>query len=161
MRHRKRTVKLGRRPDHVRQLLANQVCSLILEGQIRTTVARAKATKQLAEKMVTLGKRGTLHHRRLAVGYLHQRPAVRKLFSEIAPQFMDRAGGYTRLIHLGQRLGDAADMCLLQWVGHEFVPKAPKEAREGKEAEEAAEKPEKEKDAAAAKDEAKAEKAKA
>jgi len=118
MRHRKHTVKLRRRPDHVRNLLANQVVSLILEGRIKTTVAKAKASRRLAEKMMTLAKKGTLAHRRLAIARLHHLRAVRKLFADLAPHYLDRQGGYTRITHLGQRIGDAADMCRLEWVEH-------------------------------------------
>lgn len=122
MRHRKRTFKLGRRPEHVRSMLANQVCSLIKEERIMTTVVKAKETKRLAEKMVTLGKKGTLEHRRRAIAILghadavHKGETVGKLFSEIADRYRERAGGYTRIIRLGTRRGDAAEMCYLEWV---------------------------------------------
>ncbi len=116
MRHCKRVFKIGRRPDHVRSLLANQVCALIMEGRIRTTVCRAKEVGRLAEKMVTLGKRETLHDRRRAISKLHQPSVVGKLFTEIAPKYTDRNGGYTRIIRLGTRRGDAASMCFLEFV---------------------------------------------
>ena len=118
MRHRNHTVKLRRRPDHVRGLLANQVVSLILAGRIETTLAKAKATRRLADKMMTLAKKGTLAHRRLAVARIHSKDAVRKLFGEMAPKYLERQGGYTRIIHLGQRLGDAGRRCRLEWVEH-------------------------------------------
>lgn len=121
MRHRKRVFKIGRRPDHVRSLLANQVCSLIFHGRVSTTVTRAKEVKRLAEKMVTLGKKGTLHHRRQAIARLRQVPAVRRLFSDIAPRYTNRPGGYTRIIRLGIRRGDAAPTCYLEFVGSEVV----------------------------------------
>ncbi len=120
MRHRKRIFKIGRRPDHVRSLLANQVCSLIIEGRIHTTLAKAKEVRRLAEKMVTLGKRESLHGRRRAIAKLHQVGAVRKLFNEIAPKYTERKGGYTRIIKLGQRRGDAAPMCYLEFVEQEL-----------------------------------------
>ncbi len=120
MRHRKRIFKIGRRSDHVRSLLANQVCSLINEGRIHTTLAKAKEVRRLAEKMVTLGKRESLHDRRRAIAKLHQVDAVRKLFDEIAPKYTERHGGYTRIIKLGQRRGDAAPMCYLEFVEQEF-----------------------------------------
>ena len=116
MRHRKATFKIGRTSAHRRALLANQVSSLILHGEIRTTIVKAKETRRVAERMVTMGKAGDLHHRRLAISKLRDEDAVRKLFAEIAPRFAGREGGYTRIIRLGNRLGDAAEMCLLQWV---------------------------------------------
>jgi large subunit ribosomal protein L17 len=116
MRHRKHTFKIGRRPDHRRALLRNQVCSLIFEGRIQTSVTKAKETRRLAERMVTLGKSGTLHHRRRAIAKLHNVEAVGILFAEIAPQYKERPGGYTRIIRTGQRRGDAAQMCFLEFV---------------------------------------------
>lgn len=116
MRHRKHVFKVGRKSEHVKSLLANQVSSLIMEESIRTTVTKAKETRRLAERMVTLGKRGTLHHRRLAISRIRNKLAVRKLFSEVAPRYMEREGGYTRIIRLGTRGGDAAEMCILEWV---------------------------------------------
>jgi len=116
MRHRKKTVKLGRSQAHRDALLANQVCSLIIHQRIRTTLAKAKAARPFAEKMVTLGKKGTLHARRTATAYLHQPAAVKKLFEEIAPRSATRAGGYTRIITLGARKSDSALMAVLEWV---------------------------------------------
>jgi large subunit ribosomal protein L17 len=134
MRHRKHTFKIGRSGAHRKALLANQVCSLINEGQIRTTVTKAKETRRLAEKMVTLGKVGDLHRRRQAISKLRDKDAVATLFSEIVPKFSSREGGYTRIIRLGTRTGDAAEMCILQWVEEGEVAKkktkkaAPKKA---------------------------------
>ena len=125
MRHQKKTVKLGRSQAHRDSLLANQVCSLIIHQRIRTTLAKAKATRPLAEKMVTLGKKGTLHARRTAIAVLHQADAVKKLFEEIAPRSSSRAGGYTRIIKLGSRKSDSAPMAVLEWVDT-----APVEAKE-------------------------------
>lgn len=116
MRHQKKTVKLGRTAEHRKALLANQVCSLIQHSRIKTTLAKAKAVRPFAEKMVTLGKGGTLHNRRTAIAYLHQTAMVKKLFEEIAPMSANRAGGYTRIIKLGPRLSDSAPMALIEWV---------------------------------------------
>ena len=134
MRHLKRTNKLGRKGDHRNAMLANLVCSLIKHKRVRTTVPKAKAARSVAEKMVTLGKRGTLHDRRLAAARLHQEDAVKVLFADIAPIFKDRPGGYTRIIRLSQRQGDAAQLAILEWV-EEFAgePKPEKKKPETKE----------------------------
>ncbi|HWY77426.1 MAG TPA: 50S ribosomal protein L17 [Verrucomicrobiae bacterium] len=116
MRHLKRTAKLGRTGAHRNAMLANLVCSLIKHRRVTTTVAKAKAARSVAEKMVTLGKSGTLHDRRLAAARLHQEDAVRILFNEIAPTQKDRHGGYTRIIRLSERQGDAAQKAILEWV---------------------------------------------
>jgi large subunit ribosomal protein L17 len=131
MRHQKKTVKLGRTAEHRKALLANQVCSLIEHSRIKTTLAKAKAVRPFAEKMLTLGKRGTLHDRRNAISYLHQPGLVKKLFEEIAPRSAHRAGGYTRIIKLGPRLSDSAPMAYIEWVDNAPVAAelAPKEAK--------------------------------
>ena len=116
MRHLKRTAKLGRTGDHRNAMLANLVCSLIKHKRVTTTLAKAKAARSVAEKMVTLGKAGSLHDRRLAAARLHQEDAVKILFKEIAPVFKDRTGGYTRIIKAHQRQGDAAKVAILEWV---------------------------------------------
>lgn len=116
MRHRKHTFKIGRRSEHIQALLANQVVSLINEERICTTVTKAKETRRVMERMITLGKGGTLHQRRQAIARLHNVAAVRKLFAEIAPRYLERAGGYTRIIRLGKRIGDASEMCYLELV---------------------------------------------
>jgi large subunit ribosomal protein L17 len=116
MRHRKRTAKLGRQFEHRNAMLANMVCSLIKHKRIQTTLAKAKAVRSVAEKMVTLGKSGSIHDRRLAAARLHQEEAVRILFNEIAPTQKERNGGYTRIIRLSQRQGDAAELAILEWV---------------------------------------------
>lgn len=116
MRHAKLTVKLGRKAEHRNLLLANQVCSLIQHDRIKTTLAKAKAVRPLAEKMITLGKRGDLHARRLAFSVLRQKDVVRKLFADIAPRAGGRQGGYVRIVKLGPRLGDSAPMAYLEWV---------------------------------------------
>ena len=116
MRHRKRTAKLGRTSSHRNAMLANLVCSLIVHKRVTTTLAKAKAARSVAEKMVTLGKSGTLHDRRLAAARLHQEDAVKVLFNEIAPAQKGRNGGYTRIVKLHQRQGDAAEVAILEWV---------------------------------------------
>ena len=116
MRHQKKTVKLGRTAEHRKALLANQVCSLIQHERIKTTLAKAKAVRPLAEKMVTLGKNGSLHARRTALAVLRQKTAVKKLFDNIAPRSAERKGGYTRIIRLGQRKSDSAPVAFIEWV---------------------------------------------
>src|SRR5437870_5434724 len=116
MRHQKKTVKLGRTAEHRKALLASQVCSLIEQQRIKTTLAKAKAVRPLAEKMVTLGKNGSLHARRTALAVLRQKDAVKKLFDDIAPRSAARKGGYTRIIKLGQRKSDSAAVAFLEWV---------------------------------------------
>jgi large subunit ribosomal protein L17 len=124
MRHRMKTVKLQRDAAHRKALLANLACSLIEHRRIRTTLAKAKALRPYAEKLVTLAKRGDLHARRLAVGTLRQKDAVKKLFEEIAPASKDRNGGYIRITKLGQRVSDSAPMAFIEWVDA-FSPAAP------------------------------------
>jgi large subunit ribosomal protein L17 len=116
MRHLKRTAKLGRTGSHRNAMLANMVCSLIKERRITTTLPKARAARSVAEKMVTLGKSGTIHDRRLAAARLHQEDAVSILFNEIAPSQKERHGGYTRIIKMHQRQGDAAQLAILEWV---------------------------------------------
>ena len=128
MRHRKRTVKLGRTSAHRKELLANLVCALIEHKRIRTTVAKAKAARPLAEKMVTLGKKGTLAHRRRAIATLRRPEVVRELFDRIAPVFADRPGGYTRIVRLGTRSSDGAEMAILEWVETISAPSETAEA---------------------------------
>jgi large subunit ribosomal protein L17 len=133
MRHLKRTAKLGRKGDHRNAMLANLVCSLIKHKRVRTTVPKAKAARSVAEKMVTLGKSGTLHDRRLAAARLHQEDAVKMLFQDIAPLFKDRPGGYTRIIRLNQRQGDAAQLAILEWVEEFAAEPEPEKKTETKE----------------------------
>ena len=116
MRHLKRTAKLGRTGEHRNAMLANLVCSLIVHKRVTTSLAKAKAARSVAEKMVTLGKSGTIHDRRLASSRLHQEDAVKILFDEIAPSQKERHGGYTRIVKLGQRQGDASQSAILEWV---------------------------------------------
>lgn len=126
MRHLKRTVKLGRTSEHRNRMLASLVCSLIKHRRITTTLAKAKAARPMAEKMVTLAKRGTLHARRLALARLYQdKEALRILFRDIAPLHKTRPGGYTRILKLMHpRRGDAAPMAILEFV-EAMTPTAP------------------------------------
>ncbi|MBE6387743.1 MAG: 50S ribosomal protein L17 [Lentisphaeria bacterium] len=116
MRHRVATFKIGRSGAHRRALLANMASSLFFNGRVETTVVKAKEVRRFAEKMITLGKKGDLHHLRLAVARLRNKDAVKKLFDEIAPAYAERNGGYTRIIKTGARRGDAAEMCVLMLV---------------------------------------------
>jgi large subunit ribosomal protein L17 len=134
MRHLKRTAKLGRTGEHRNAMLANLVCSLIKHKRVTTSLAKAKAARSVAEKMVTLGKSGTLHDRRLAAARLHQEDAVRILFTEIAPAQKDRRGGYTRIVRMSQRQGDASQRAILEWVDLGTVTTASAEAAPAKEA---------------------------
>jgi len=133
MRHLKRTAKLGRTSEHRNAMLANLVCSLIQHNRVITTLAKAKAARSVAEKMVTLGKSGTIHDRRLAAARLHNDDAVRILFNQIAPAQKERRGGYTRIIKMNQRQGDAAEKAILEWVDMPVAAEpAPKEAKKEK-----------------------------
>jgi large subunit ribosomal protein L17 len=129
MRHLKRTAKLGRTGEHRNAMLANMVCSLIIHKRIITSLAKAKAARSVAEKMVTLGKSGKLHDRRLAAARLHQEDAVAILFDEIAPSQKERRGGYTRIIRMNQRQGDASQKAILEWVDLGAVPETPTEEK--------------------------------
>lgn len=126
MRHRVDTFKVGRSSAHRRSMLANMVSSLFEHGSIQTTVVKAKAARSFAERLITIGKKGDLHRRRLAVSKLRDKGAVKKLFDEIAPGYEGRNGGYTRILKLGKRRGDAAEMCILQLVEVAAVEEAPK-----------------------------------
>jgi large subunit ribosomal protein L17 len=119
MRHAKAGRKLGRDSAHRKALYSNLTGALIEHGRIETTEAKAKAVKPFAEKMITLGKRGDLHARRQALAALRSNDVVHHLFAEVAPRFTERAGGYTRIVKLGPRLGDAADMVYLELVDHD------------------------------------------
>lgn len=121
MNHGRKVPKLQRDASHRKALLANLVCSLVEHRRIRTTLAKAKAVRPLAEKMVTLGKRGDLHARRTAVATLRHKDIVKKLFEEIATASKDRQGGYTRITKLGQRRSDSAPMAFIEWVDA-YVP---------------------------------------
>lgn len=133
MRHQKKTIKLGRTAEHRKALLANQVCSLIEHQRIKTTLAKAKAVRPLAERMVTLGKNGSIHARRTAFATLRQKNAVKKLFDDIAPRSAERSGGYTRIVKLGQRKSDSASMAFIEWVDMaEVVEAKPAEEKKAK-----------------------------
>src|SRR5437868_14496377 len=116
MRHQRKTVRLGRKAEHRNAMLANQVCNLIEHQRIKTTLAKAKAVRPLAEQMVTLGKNGSIHARRTAFSTLRHKDSVKKLFDEIAPRSTERNGGYTRIMRLGQRKSDSASMAFIEWV---------------------------------------------
>ncbi len=133
MRHRKRTAKLGMKSQHRRSTLANLVCSLIKHNRVTTTIARAKEARRYADKMVTLAKKGTLHHRRQALAFLRQKDAVRKLFAELGQQHSDRQGGYTRIVRVGHRLGDAAELAILEWTGTATAAPASEDTKAAKE----------------------------
>jgi large subunit ribosomal protein L17 len=128
MRHARAGKKLGRDSAHRKALYSNLAGALIEHGRIRTTVTKAKAVKPIAEQMITLGRRGDLHARRQATAFLRSRDVVHKLFDEVAPLFKDRPGGYTRIVKIGPRPGDAAEMVYLELVDEEFVAKE-REAR--------------------------------
>jgi large subunit ribosomal protein L17 len=133
MRHQKKTIKLGRTAEHRKALLANQVCSLIEHQRIKTTLAKAKAVRPLAERMVTLGKNGSIHARRTALATLRQKSAVKKLFDDVAPRSAERNGGYTRIVKLGQRKSDSARMAFIEWVDMaEVVEEKPAEEKKAK-----------------------------
>jgi len=121
MRHQKKTIKLGRTAEHRKALLANQVCALIEHRRIKTTLAKAKAVRPLAERMVTLGKNGSIHARRTALAVLRQKSAVKKLFDDISQRSAERNGGYTRIVKLGARKSDSARMAFIEWVDAEQV----------------------------------------
>lgn len=116
MRHRKAGRKLGRSSGHRKALYRNLITELLRHERIKTTEAKARAVRPLAEKMITLGKRGDLHSRRLAAARLNDPRMVKKLFEDLAPRYQDRPGGYTRLYKLGPRQGDGAHMALIELV---------------------------------------------
>ncbi|MGH9535126.1 MAG: 50S ribosomal protein L17, partial [Terriglobales bacterium] len=119
----------GRNTAHRRALLRNLVTSLVNEERLQTTVAKAKAVRPWADRMITLGKNGTLHARRQAAGYLQDPAAVQKLFDQLAPRFGDRHGGYTRIIKTGFRQGDNAPMAYIEYLGSEKTQAAKKQKR--------------------------------
>ena len=121
MKHRRKTPKLKRNAAQRKALLSNQAAALITHGRIRTTLAKAKALRPVAEKLVTLGKRGDLHARRQAIAYLRQKDVVSKLFGEIAEAAADRQGGYCRITKLGTRASDAAPMAFIEFVDLEIM----------------------------------------
>jgi large subunit ribosomal protein L17 len=128
VRHARTGKKLGRDSAHRKALYSNLAGALIEHGRIKTTVTKAKAVKPIAEQMITLGRRGDLHARRQATAFLRSRDVVHKLFADVAPLFKDRPGGYTRIVKLGPRPGDSAEMAYLELVDEEYVAKE-REAR--------------------------------
>lgn len=132
MRHRSGYKKLGRAPAHRRQTLRNLVTNLLERERVTTTVAKAKALRPLAEKMITLGKRDTLHSRRQAAAFLLHPPVVKKLFSTLAPRFANRNGGYTRMVRAGWRRGDGGELAVVELLGSELKPKVKKEKKRKK-----------------------------
>jgi large subunit ribosomal protein L17 len=122
VRHQRAGKKLGRDSAHRKALYANLVGALVEHGRVKTTLAKAKAVRPVAEKMITLGRRGDIHARRQAMAHLRSQEVVHLLFAEVAPRFRDRQGGYTRIVKLGPRQGDSAPMAYLELVDH--VPRA-------------------------------------
>jgi large subunit ribosomal protein L17 len=149
MRHLISGSKLGKQPAHRRAVLRNLVTNLIEKERIQTTLLRAKAAKPIAERMITLGKRDSLHARRQAAAFLMTVGATQKLFSDLAPRFAERPGGYTRIVRVGWRLGDGAELAILEFIGSELKKKDKKPRRER--AEGAPEENAKEKEAAVGK----------
>lgn len=133
MRHLVSGHKLGRQPAHRRATLRNLVTNLIEKERIQTTILRAKAARPLAERMITLGKRDSLHARRQAAAYLTTPEATAKLFSELAPRFADRSGGYTRIIRTGWRIGDGAELAIIEFIGSELKKKEKKPRKQAEE----------------------------
>ncbi len=127
MRHNKTGRKLGRNSSHRKAMMRNMVTSLLDHEKITTTDARAKELRKIAEKMITLGKRGTLHARRQALQVIMDKNVVAKLFDRLAPRYAERPGGYTRIVKLGYRSGDNAALSLIELVEEEFTPKQKKE----------------------------------
>ncbi|MCD6180890.1 MAG: 50S ribosomal protein L17 [Candidatus Cloacimonetes bacterium] len=124
MRHKVSGRKFGRERDHRRLMLRNLVKSLVEHGRINTTVAKAKEIRSLAERVITYGKRGSVHHRRLAFSVLQNRDLVKKVFDELAPRYTTREGGYTRVLKAGYRKGDCAPMAIIEFVeGSEVADK--------------------------------------
>lgn len=149
MRHLVSGHKLGRNPAHRKATLRNLVTNLIEKERIQTTILRAKAARPLAERMITLGKRDSLHSRRQAAAYLTTPEATAKLFGELAPRFADRPGGYTRIIRVGWRIGDGAELAILEFIGSELKKKDKKPRKRA--AEEVPEEEKEEKEATAKK----------
>ena len=130
MRHLVSGSKLGKQPAHRRAVLRNLVTNVIERERITTTIARARAARPLVEQMITLGKRDTLHARRQAAAFLQTTDATKKLFAVIAPRFSDRPGGYTRIVRVGWRIGDGAELAILELIGSELKKKEKKTKKE-------------------------------
>jgi large subunit ribosomal protein L17 len=148
MRHLRSGSKLGKQPAHRRAVLRNLVTNLVEKERIHTTILRAKAARPIAEKMITLGKRDSLHARRQAAAFLMTPGATQKLFTDLAPRFAERPGGYTRIIRTGWRIGDGAELAILEFIGSELKKK---DKKPRKRAEENAPVEKEEKEAVAAK----------
>ena len=116
MRHRKKIAKLGRKPEARRRMLRNLVTSLIMEERITTSLARAKAARSAAERIITKGRKDSVHARRQVAKSVYGSKVVQKVFNELGPRYADRNGGYTRILKLGPRRGDAAEACILELV---------------------------------------------
>jgi len=136
MQHNRAGRKLGRTTAHRKSLFRNQLSSLFTHERITTTLPKAKDLRPLAEKMITLGKRGGLHARRLALRNLPEPAAVKRLFDDIAPRFKERAGGYTRILKLGRRPGDGAEMAILEFIDFDFAQRQAEKKVAAKAAEE-------------------------
>ena len=134
MRHGKAGIKVGRTTSHRIAMFRNMVTSLLVEEKIKTTDTKAKELKRLAEKMVTLGKKGHLHARRQALAVVRDESAVKKLFEELSARYINRAGGYTRIVKLGYRNGDNAPMSMVEFVRDEEKSKATKKKAAAKSA---------------------------
>lgn len=134
MRHLNAGSKLGKQPAHRRAVLRNLVTNLVEKERIQTTVRRAKTIRPLAERLITLGKRDSLHARRQAAAFLLTPVATKKLFADLAPRFADRNGGYTRIIHSGWRIGDGAELAIIEFIGSELKKKEKKSRKKAEEA---------------------------
>lgn len=128
MRHLVASKKLGRNSAQRKALLRNLVTSFMEKERIRTTLAKAKATRPLAEKMITLSRTNSLHARRRALRFIYKKDVVKKMFEEIGPRFSERPGGYTRIVKLGSRAGDGTEMAVLEMIGSEFQKKSKKKS---------------------------------
>ena len=126
MRHAVRNRKLGRTSSHRQAMFRNQLASLFEHGRIKTTLPKAKELRPIAERLVTRGREGTVHARRIVGRWVSDRDLIKKLFDEVAPRFADRPGGYLRIVKLGPRPGDAAEMAILEFVDHEPAAKEEK-----------------------------------
>jgi large subunit ribosomal protein L17 len=132
MRHQKRVAKLGRTASHRKALMMNLATALIQHGKIKTTDAKAKELRRVIERLITFGKKGTVHHRRLAFRVLHDRSVVKSLFEHIAPQYADRQGGYTRIVKLGFRDNDCAAVSLIEFVDYKLPGESKKASKPAK-----------------------------
>jgi large subunit ribosomal protein L17 len=134
MRHLNAGSKLGKQPAHRRAVIRALVTNLVEKERIQTTIRRAKTIRPVAERMITLGKRDSLHARRQAAGFLLTPAATKKLFADLAPRFADRNGGYTRIIHSGWRIGDGAELAIIEFLGSELKKKEKKSRKKAEEA---------------------------